>query len=177
MSSVYYYEEYNANVGPLPDDEDPGDDGSEEIFETSEDVSGLEDTFDSAMDLVFPPRQDSDALDYDDKVPIAPEIIVPDIQNATDELRLARGEVGLLDKRAVVTQSSVYWDLPMDSLPRGSIYQGTADSFVNGPNPWKYSYDDTAGSGQFVYLINEEGIWTNHDVSLADHDIFPHART
>lgn len=85
----------------------------------------------------------------------------PEILNVTVDLALQQSHS--LDRRTGTSRGSVYWDLPMVSVPPGTVYQGTAETFINGPNPWQYKYDDTAGAGQFVYLLSEEGVWKNHD--------------
>ncbi|OIW23586.1 pectin lyase-like protein, partial [Coniochaeta ligniaria NRRL 30616] len=151
VSYAYYYEEWNANVGPDDDDED-----EELAYDTDRDASLEAEGVDRILDQALYARGR-----VDNDVPPAPfDTKSPEIQNATSG---PDPHSYTLAKRAGTVRGSVYWDLPFDSVPPGTVYQATSETFVNGPNPWQYRYDDTAGSGQFVYLLREKGIWQNHD--------------
>lgn len=80
------------------------------------------------------------------------------LDNSTPEL------VHHLAKREGAVDSSVYWDRTFVSVPPGTVYGATDETFINGPDPWQYKFDDTAGKEQFVYMVNEQGMWENHDV-------------
>ncbi|KAK1963446.1 pectin lyase-like protein, partial [Colletotrichum sublineola] len=68
----------------------------------------------------------------------------------------------VLDKRAKVDSPSKYWPPSQVSLPKGKIWPDP-DLTLAGNNMLNFQYDDIAGTGQYVYLLNEEGIWSNHD--------------
>jgi hypothetical protein len=45
-----------------------------------------------------------------------------------------------------------------------NVWQGKNSDSKAGKD-FKFHYDDAAGTGQFVYVIGEEGYWRNHEVS------------
>ncbi|CAM1508809.1 Fc.00g025480.m01.CDS01 [Cosmosporella sp. VM-42] len=117
VDDAYYYEEWNANTGPI------------------------------------------DADLSHDRLPVETE----DKRSVSEPDLSARDE---LDKRERLTQNSPYWALAQISLPYGKQWKaadsGSYDDTSTPDDPYLYQYDDSAGQGQFVYIIHEYGYWSTH---------------
>lgn len=92
-----------------------------------------------------------------------------DLLTSLNDTILQEGAILLSNfkKRDRATSRSTYWSPSQVSVPKGKVWQ-TADSESLEPNtaePFLFNYDSTAGSGQYVYVIREDGIWVKHDVS------------
>jgi hypothetical protein len=70
------------------------------------------------------------------------------------------------DSNRVISRSK-YWPAAQVSLPKGKLWQGpdSVDYGTSPGEPFMYSYDKRAQSGQYVYVVGEAGAWTTHDVS------------
>lgn len=88
-----------------------------------------------------------------------------DFTQKTNETVAEPLSLRFLDKRAKKDSLSKYWPPSQVSLPKGKIWPDSKLSLA-GNNMLNFQYDDAAGSGQYVYLLNEEGIWSTHDVSI-----------
>ncbi|XXG95201.1 hypothetical protein Hte_001461 [Hypoxylon texense] len=90
-----------------------------------------------------------------------------DLLTALNDTMQQEGAILLHDlkKRDKSVSRSSYWPPSQVSLPKGKVWQA-ADSQSLDPNtaePFLFNYDSAAGSGQYVYVIRENGIWVNHD--------------
>lgn len=90
-----------------------------------------------------------------------------DLLTSLNDTILQEGAILLSNfkKRDRATSRSTYWSPSQVSVPKGKVWQ-TADSESLEPNtaePFLFNYDSTAGSGQYVYVIREDGIWVKHD--------------
>lgn len=72
---------------------------------------------------------------------------------------LNQSESGLLSKRATESQSSAYWELSQMSSPRGHDWM---DPNIQSGGSYKYYYHDSAGEGQYIYVV-EESLYLTHD--------------
>lgn len=103
-----------------------------------------------------------------------------DTVNGTDSLLYGRGTGSVLVKREPANQKTdKIWHLSQDSLglwfqdpkPKNpkkkmtrGVWRGKTSESVAGKD-FNFYYDSAAGSGQYVYVINEEGYFRDHEVS------------
>lgn len=70
-------------------------------------------------------------------------------------------------KRAPTTAQNQYiWHLAQDSMPPGKRFRAQgSDTTDPTEKEYRFHYDNAGGTGQFVYILNEEGYWPGHAVS------------
>lgn len=67
------------------------------------------------------------------------------------------------------SRDTQYWSPSQVSLPKGSVWGGPRSRSFKPATPnaglkYTFHYDPTDAAGQYVYMIGEKGIWTEHAV-------------
>lgn len=157
MRFAYYYEDYNNNVGLAVDEEDFDEEWTNLDMSSRVKVPGdIIDPMphaklvDSAIDVDGDPNADSDILN---------DTIAQ--QTHRNELRAG--------SQYHIPRDTKFWGPSQVSLPKDSIW-GSPNSHSFDPakpddKKYTYNYDIADASNTFVYVIHDQGVWTDHVVS------------
>lgn len=152
---AYYYEEYNNNVGTSVYEEDGEEEGKDP------------DTFYPARvpdSVMVPHSRLTDSLvdvgaDLDTDVDPLNDTIVQ--QTHWNELRADQFHI---------PRETEFWSASQVSLPKDSIWGSPGSNSFDPTKPddkrYTYNYDIADASDTYVYVLNEDGVWNNHQVRL-----------